>query len=484
MGVGTLLRRRLLTHPVALVAVATSVLMSMVVVATLQLLSAAIADASVRTTLDVAGDRRSAPHRGPAPGRARRRRRAGPRRPGGRGPGCRRDAHRHRHLPRHRAAAPRPTGPAWRTSTTSQGAPGSSSGAWPTAPGRRRRPGRRPARGRPAGGGRRGARRRGRRALALVDLVDRDAELRSTSSSRGTFRPTGVDEGLWVDDPLGLAGVATSDFTSYGPFVVAPGTFDSRARSAPRRSPGGGCRRGRVTTADLGSLRDRVAGVVDGLRRTAGLGADGTPDPAGAAGGPALRDVRVASSLPDLLDRAALVSERVRVSLLTPTVLLVVLGTASLVVAAALLASLRESETRLMRARGASTRQLGLLALADAALVVLLGSVGAVLLAPAVSAAVARAAGLVLAEGGVRSALTSAPLWLAVVPMAVLATVVIVSTTLRVGRARDALRLPVRAGSCACSPAPGSTSSSSASGPSRSCSCGATTRPARRPSTP
>ena len=60
MGVGTLLRRRLLTHPVALVAVATSVLMSMVVVATLQLLSAAIADASVRTTLGVAGEARSA----------------------------------------------------------------------------------------------------------------------------------------------------------------------------------------------------------------------------------------------------------------------------------------------------------------------------------------------------------------------------------------------------------------------------------------
>ena len=59
MGVGTLLRRRLLTHPVALVAVATSVLMSMVVVATLQLLSSSIADASVRTTLDVPGDRRS-----------------------------------------------------------------------------------------------------------------------------------------------------------------------------------------------------------------------------------------------------------------------------------------------------------------------------------------------------------------------------------------------------------------------------------------
>ena len=436
MGVGTLLRRRLLTHPVALVAVATSVLMSMVVVATLQLLSAAIADASVRTTLDVAGDIRSASIT------------AGLR------PGELADVDGR---VRAAVAAGGPDAVVTRTGTvTSRGISGRAetdrarladlddlegraelvSGAWPTAPGADVASGRGalevalPVAAAEALGVEAGD------TLALVDLVDRDAELLDVVVT-GTFRPTGVDEGLWVDDPLGLAGVATSDFTSYGPFVVAPGTFDSGLLGPStvtwRWLPEGGV----VTTGDLGSLRDRVAGVVDGLRRTAGLGADGTPDPAGAAGGPALRDVRVASSLPDLLDRAALVSERVRVSLLTPTVLLVVLGTASLVVAAALLASLRESETRLMRARGASTRQLGLLALADAALVVLLGSVGAVLLAPAVSAAVARAAGLVLAEGGVRSALTSAPLWLAVVPMAVLATVVIVSTTLRVGRARD-----------------------------------------------
>ena len=272
--------------------------------------------------------------------------------------------------------------------------------------------------------------------LALADLVDREAEP-LTVLVTGTFRPTGVDEGLWVDDPLGLAGVATSDFTSYGPFVVAPGTLDSGLVGPStvtwRWLPGGDD----VTTAELGPLGDRVEGVLDGLRRTAGVQADGSPAPAGAGDGPALRDVRVASSLPDLLDRAALVSERVRVSLLTPTVLLVVLGTASLVVAAALLASLRESETRLMRTRGASTRQLGILALADAALVVLLGTVGAVLLAPLLSAAVARSAGLAIGEEGVRSALTSAPLWLAVAPMAVLAAVVIVGTTLRVGRARD-----------------------------------------------
>jgi hypothetical protein len=53
MGLGLLLRRRLLTHPVALAAVVVAVPVSMTSVATVQLLSAAISDASVRSTLDV-----------------------------------------------------------------------------------------------------------------------------------------------------------------------------------------------------------------------------------------------------------------------------------------------------------------------------------------------------------------------------------------------------------------------------------------------
>ncbi len=197
-----------------------------------------------------------------------------------------------------------------------------------------------------------------------------------------------------------------------------------------------------------------------------------------------LRDARVSTALPALLDAAALVSQRVRVSLLTPTVLLVVLGTASLVVAAALLASLRDSETRLMRTRGASTGQLAVLALADALLVVVLGTVGAVLLAPLLSTAVAGTAGLELGAGGVLAALTSAPLWWAVGPMALLATLVIVTTTLRVGRVRDGAgsRQSGRVAAAA-HRARGSTCCSSVSGRSRSCSCVATTRPGPRRST-
>ncbi|HET7821204.1 MAG TPA: FtsX-like permease family protein [Ornithinibacter sp.] len=435
MGVGTLLRRRLLTHPVALVAVATSVLMSMVVVATLQLLSSAIADASVRTTLAVPGEQRSVALT------------AGVR------PGELADVDR-----RVRAALAQggPDAVVTRTSTvTSRGIEGRSetdravladladlkgrarltAGAWPASPGHAVGPGGAPLEvalpvvAAQALGVSVGSR------LSLTDLVADAKPLPVVVT--GTYEPTGVDDGRWIDDPLGLAGVARSDFTTYGPFVAAEGSFDrpfaGSSTATWRWLPSSGD----VTANDLPGVRADVEQVIDALRHTAGIRPDGSADPDGAAGGPPLRDARVSSGLPDLLDASALVSERVRVSLLTPTVLLVVLGTASLVVAAALLASLRDSETRLMRTRGASTRQLAGLALADALLVVLLGAVGAVVLAPLLSAAVARSAGLDLGGDGVLAALTSAPLWWAVGPMAVLATVVIVTTTLRVGRVRD-----------------------------------------------
>jgi len=436
VGVGTLLRRRLLTHPVALVAVATSVLMSMVVVATLQLLSSAIADASVRTTLDVPGEQRSVALT------------AGVR------PGELADVDR-----RVRAALARggPDAVVTRTSTiTSRGIEGRdptdravvadladlagrarlTAGAWPTAPGDDVAPGGAPLEvALPVAAAEQLDVTVGSR-LSLTDLVDADAKPLPVVVT-GTYEPTGVDEGLWVDDPLGLAGVSRSDFTTYGPFVAAEGSFDrtfaGSSTATWRWLPSGA----EVTTDELPAVRADVAQVIDALRHTAGILPDGAADPAGAVGGPPLRDARVTSGLPDLLDTSALVSSRVRVSLLTPTVLLVVLGTASLVVAAALLASLRDSETRLMRTRGASTRQLAVLALADALLVVLLGAVGAVLLAPLLSAVVARSAGLDLGDDSVLDALTSAPLWWAVGPMAVLATLVIVTTTLRVGRVRD-----------------------------------------------
>ena len=104
-------------------------------------------------------------------------------------------------------AVTRPTAPSSPTSPTSRVAPGS-----PPARGRRR-PGDDVAPGgtslevacrwpQPSSSTSRSA-----RGSSLTDLVDGNAKPLPVVVS-GTYEPTGVDEGLWVDDPLGLAGVS------------------------------------------------------------------------------------------------------------------------------------------------------------------------------------------------------------------------------------------------------------------------------------
>lgn len=427
MGVVTLLLRRLRTHPTAFVAVATSVLMSMTVVATLQTLSVAIGDAGVRGGLDVPPAQRSVVvTAGLRPGElaaADRRVRAAL------DPGVRADLTR-------------------TTTATTLGIRGRATtdrallldagdlraraalvtGAWPRTP-------------QVSAGAVRGEvevvlTEAGARALAVpvgTRLVLRDLVSADTPPLVvhvvGVVRPTRVADGVWDDDPLGLAGEVRSDFTTFGPLVTADGALDLPVVSSTAVSWRWTPRVGAVGAGGVVGLRSAVDATVDRLSRLvsgeSGRASTGTDGP--------LRDAAVTSGLPDLLERAEQVGARVRVSLLTPTVLLVVLGTASLVVAAALLAGLRDTETRLMRARGASPERLAGLALADALAVVLLGAVGAVLLAPVLARLLTRAAGVPEPPAGL---LPPGVALLAVALMGVLAVVVIVGTTLRVGRSR------------------------------------------------
>ena len=254
MGVGTLLRRRLLTHPVALVAVATSAPMSMVVVATLQLLS------SVSPT--------------PAKAPPLMSRLSGVRWPSPRA--CDREPADVDRRVRAALAGGGPDAVVTRTSTmTSRGIEGRdetdravvadladlpgrarlTAGAWPSAAGDDVGPGGSPLKvALPVTAAEQLDVAVGSR-LFLPDLVNADAK--PLPRRTGTYEPTGVDEGLWVDDPLGLAGVSGSDFTTYGPFVAAEGSFDRPfagsstvtwrgCRAGPRSPPAtsrGACRR-------------------------------------------------------------------------------------------------------------------------------------------------------------------------------------------------------------------------------------------------
>ncbi len=425
----TLLLRRVGAHPAALVAVATSVLTSVLVVATLQLLTVGIADAGVRAELGVPADQRGVVvTAGLRPGEL-----------------AAIDAKVRAAVAPGGAAALTRTGTA-----TTRGLVGGADtdrvlladldglagrarvveGALPEAP---------PSGAAPAGAPVEVALPENvARALelsvgdrvGLTDLIDRDAPPLEVVVS-GVLAPTGVDEGLWADDPLGRSGIVRTDFTTYGPFVLGEGALDGELGGAStvswRWTPvveglGG---------PELAAFEARLDGVVDRLQRLAGIGTTG----ARATAERVLRDGRVATRLPAIVERSSVSEARVRAALLAPTVLLVVLGTSSLVVAAALLAALRDPETRLLRTRGASTGRLTSLALADALAVVAVGSFGSLLVAPVLARAVARGAGLSDRELSAGSSPGALP-WVSVLVMGVLATVVVVATTLRVGRAR------------------------------------------------
>ncbi|GIL35691.1 FtsX-like permease family protein [Phycicoccus sp. DTK01] len=432
MGGARLLRRRLGAHPVAVAAITVSVLASLVVVTALQLLSARITDAGVRSALDVPPVDRSVVVTGSL-------------RPGELGAT---DA------AVRAALAPLAGATVTRVGTaTSRGIAGRGSGdraaladveglrqaaeltagRWPQRPATSSAAPRRVEVVLPdaaatalavAPGG----------SLDLTDLVDPQAP-RVTAEVVGTFRPRDAEDGLWSDLPLALDGVVASDFTSYGPFVVAPGTFDGSLVGTSTVTWRAVPDLGDVRAGGLAGAGARADDVLTRLRALTGL-----PTVAGvqASAGPAtvaLRSPRVASDLPALVDGATVVGDRVRVSLLTPAVLLVLLGSVALVGAAALLATLRDGETRLLRVRGASTRRLAGLALGDAVVVAVVGVLGAVLVAPVVTRAVS-------GSGAWWSAtvLRDATLWRALVPLALLAVAVTVATTLWVGRSREDAR--------------------------------------------
>lgn len=437
MGFGRLVRRRLLTHPVALVAVALAVLVSMTVVATLSLLSTGITEASVRTTLSVPErDRTLSASALLQPGQlaaADSTIRAGLQAAVG-------------DRPISRVAFSSTKGLVDRPATDrAQLAEVDGldrvarlvKGQWPAAA---------------AGGSGGGVGSAGSVAafngegtlpvalpataathlgldlggqLALSDLLRPDAPTVRVELV-GIYEPLDPEAGIWLDDRLSLEGVTRTDFTTIGPFVVGSGTFDA-----------GGV--GAVTTtwrtsigpfaqaSDLALVRARLATQVRAFGTSIGVGARQV---AGEPPAPnALRNAVVSDRISPLLTQAQATVQRVQISLLTPALLLLLLAGVALVVAAALLASLRDGEVALMRIRGASGRQLGGLALADAGLLVLVGVIGAALLAPVT-------AGLVIPTGAtVKAGLLERGMWLALAAMAVLALALITFTTMRLGRA-------------------------------------------------
>ena len=228
-------------------------------------------------------------------------------------------------------------------------------------------------------------------------LDGRAARVRIT----GLFTVNRADDPFWYDDPLVTRGVQTLSYTTFGPLIVAPETF-----------VGGFAATGvtvrwlvlpdvdAIRPNQLGGLADRVAGLGDRL----------------AAADPDAQHI-VATDFPRVLaqlDQAALVS---RSTMAIPLLQLLVLSGYALLLLGRLLAEHRRMETAVLRARGASLRQLSGLTIGEAVLLTAPAMVTAPLLAPALL----RLAGKVsiIKDAGLRLDSTpAATLWVAAVPAA------------------------------------------------------------------
>lgn len=198
-----------------------------------------------------------------------------------------------------------------------------------------------------------------------IPLYDRSAERAGSVVLAGTWRPRDPGDAYWRLAPGVGTSRGTGAISSYGPFALDPtdfaGTFPGSTSAAWVVAPD----LASVPPSRLTALTEALDTVAAGVPEATGLGSSATT-------------VGNLDRLADRLGRADLVG---RSALLTPLLLIVVLGGYALVLVAALLNEDRRAQTALLRARGAARGQLAGLAVREATLVV----VPALLLAPALS---------------------------------------------------------------------------------------------------
>ncbi|MCI4064977.1 hypothetical protein MRQ36_21360 [Micromonospora sp. R77] len=166
-----------------------------------------------------------------------------------------------------------------------------------------------------------------------VPLRDRSAERADTVVVAGTWRPREPTEAYWRLAP----GLSDNDPSSYGPFTVDPAdfvrTFPGSVSAAWLVAPDLAA----VEPSRLGGVKQVVAAVAAKIPDTTGLGSS----------------AQTATAMDRLIDRLSRADLVGRSALLTPLLLIVVLGGYALVLVAALLTEDRRAQTALLRARAA-----------------------------------------------------------------------------------------------------------------------------------
>lgn len=186
-----------------------------------------------------------------------------------------------------------------------------------------------------------------------VPIVNRRTSKTDPLTISGVFEPKDPDNAFWLLTPE-IGGGVTLSGSTYGPLVLdrsdfLAGGWDEGGGSGWIAQP----ELSGIDLADLIALRDTTEKLVPQLPEAMGMG----------SGGQAYSSI---GSLVDRIQRADLVG---RSALLTPLLLIVVLGGYALLLLSGLLTEQRRPETALLRARGADRGQLGWLAAQEGLLV-------------------------------------------------------------------------------------------------------------------
>jgi hypothetical protein len=185
-----------------------------------------------------------------------------------------------------------------------------------------------------------------------LSLTDSDTGRPVALVVTGLYRAADPAAPYWRLDLLPASGESTvPGFQTYGPFIAAAGGFGSGRLTAGQQSWLAEPDVAAIGARQLPGLAARLQGMVSRLRQAPNVGG-----------------LQVSTGLPQLLAGTATSYEVARSLLAMSAVELLLVAAAVLALAAALLASQRAEESALLTARGLTRRQLALLALAEAAL--------------------------------------------------------------------------------------------------------------------
>lgn len=255
----------------------------------------------------------------------------------------------------------------------------------------------------------------------LLDLIREDGPALPAQIT-GIIEPKDRQDPIWFDQPLMRTGVETGgSFNLYGPFLIAPADL-------ARITGDSITARWRIDRPVRELTRADAAAYAEAAQQTVRL-LEQNPD---------LPRVQVSTEAPSRYAAALDVADRTRIALLTPTILLMLLGAVALSMSGLQLAGLREQETALMRARGAGTRQVAGLAAVDAALVAALALGLAIAAVPVLAGPLARAGGLTdtIAVSATATLRPGVLIPLAIAALA--AALIVMVTAARSGRLRTA----------------------------------------------